>query len=307
MSEALIIGGNGFIGSHLVDALSARGHQVSVFDAFRVPPQYRAAGVRRVQGDFMDIEQLDAALSGIDDVFHFLSTTTPATADGDPATDIKTNIIQTVRLLERCVARGIRHVYFSSTGGAIYGPSTQERLTESAPTRPISPYGIAKLAIENYLGYFRVRHGLESTALRISNPYGTRQNPRHKQGLIPIVLRALTHGEQVTRIGDGSMVRDYILVDDAVQLIARMVDRPAQGSTYNIGSGRGYSVNEVFDSIRHVTGIDFTPVEVPVPATFVDHVVLDTRRYLDDFGPVRLTPLREGIERTWVELQRCDG
>lgn len=298
MANALVIGANGFIGSHLVDSLSAEGHEVTAFDRFSTGDPTFTADVRLFAGDFMNRGDLDEVLVGQDYVFHFLSTTTPATADTDPTLDIRTNVAQTVELLESCVEAGVKHVYFGSTGGAIYGPQGRTNYSEAERTVPISPYGIGKLMVERYLDYFRTRHGLQSTALRVSNPYGPRQRPNRKQGLIPIVLRQIALGRPVVQYGDGSMVRDYIYVDDLVRMVTAMVGKPISSDVYNIGSGVGHTVAEVFEAIRRVTGSDFEIVQRPQPSTFVDRVVLNTDRYRGEFGSIDLTSLDEGIELT---------
>lgn len=303
MADVLVVGGNGFIGSHLVDALSEGDHRVTAFDRFSTgAPTFTSAAVRMLPGDFLSRSDLEAAVRGHEVVFHFLATTSPATAEADPTLDIRTNVIQTVELLSACASAGVRHVYFASTGGAIYGPQERSDFSESQPTLPISPYGIGKLTIEHYLRYFRAKHGLRSTSLRISNPYGTRQHPNRKQGLIPIALRQIARGESVTRYGDGSMVRDYIYVDDLVRMIVPLVDVDPTHEVYNLGSGRGSSVTEVLEAIGRVTGSPVRVHEIPTPPTFVDRVVLDVSRFDEEFGIVVPTPLEEGIAATWADM-----
>lgn len=303
MAEVLVIGANGFLGSHLVDGLSADGHKVTAFDRFNFSqPMFERHDVRIIRGDFLSRSDLDRAVIGQRIVMHFLSTTTPATAESDPTVDIRTNVAQTVELLEACVEAGVEHVFFASTGGAIYGLQSKSEYSEDDPAHPVSPYGIGKLAIENYLGYFRTKHGLGSTALRISNPYGPRQRNR-KQGLIPIALRHIALDQPVVRFGNGSMVRDYIYVDDAISMIRSMVGTPPRSSVYNIGSGHGRSVNDVIASLRRVTGREITIIDRPVPPTFVDRVVLDPSRYREEYGELELTDLDEGVRVTWEEIR----
>ncbi len=303
MADVLVVGGNGFIGSHLVDALSEGGHRVTAFDRFSTgAPTFRSSAVRMLPGDFLSRSDLEAAVRGHEVVFHFLATTSPATAEADPTLDIRTNVIQTVELLTACAEAGVRHVYFASTGGAIYGPQERSDFSETSPTLPISPYGIGKLTIEHYLRYFRAKHGLRSTSLRISNPYGTRQHPNRKQGLIPIALRQIARGESVARYGDGSMVRDYVYVDDLVRMLVPLVDADPRHEVYNLGSGRGSSVTEVLDAIGRVTGAPVRVHEIPTPATFVDRVVLDVTRFDEEFGISVPTTLEEGIAATWAGM-----
>ena len=305
MPKVVVIGANGFIGSHLVDALAASGFEVSAFDRFGSrDPSFTAKNVRIFRGDFLSRADLEIAVQGQDFVFHFLSSTNPATSQSDSTLDIRTNVVQTVELLEACVKANVKHFYFASTGGAVYGPQQLDLFSENDPTLPVSPYAIGKLSIENYLRYFDVVHGLASTTLRISNPYGPRQKAHRRQGFIPIALRQILLKEPVVRFGDGTMVRDYIYVGDLVAMIVKMVDASRKFSTYNVGSGVGHSVSEVLDALRFVTKSDFTIVEEPTPASFVDRVVLDTSRYSAEFGPVALTKLDDGIRMTFEPMKK---
>jgi UDP-glucose 4-epimerase len=304
VAKALVIGANGFIGSHLVDHLSVAGLEVTAFDRFSSrAPTFQTTDVHMSTGEFLSRADLDAAVQGQDYVFHFLSTTSPATAESDPTLDIRTNLAQTVELLESCVSAGIRRFYFASTGGAIYGEQGKSEYAETDPAMPISPYAIGKLAIERYLRYFEATHGLASTTFRISNPYGTRQHPHRKQGLIPIALRQILRGRPVTQFGNGGMVRDYIYVADLVRMIVATVGRETEYEVYNLGSGIGYSVSEVLESLGRVTGIGFAIEQRPTPATFVDRVVLDTRRYQSEFGDGSLTALDDGVRLTFDEMK----
>jgi UDP-glucose 4-epimerase len=286
-----------------VDALAASGHDVTAFDRFSSQaPTFTREGVRTFRGEFLSRADIEEAVRGQDYVFHFLSTTTPATAESDPTLDIRTNIAQTVELLEAAVSSGVKHFYFASTGGAIYGPQGKARYAESDRALPISPYGIGKLALEHYLSYFKARHGLNSTILRISNPYGTRQHPNRRQGLIPIALRQIAVGEPVIQLGDGSMVRDYVFVKDLVRMIVSIVGEATRHRLYNLGSGSGLSVREVLDSLRRVTEVEFDVEMRPKPPTFVDNVVLDTSRFAEEFGEPQLTALDDGVAETWKEI-----
>jgi UDP-glucose 4-epimerase len=302
-----VVGANGFIGSHLVDELVASGREVTAFDRFssRAPSFVGPASIR--VGDFLNRGELEQAVAGQDEVYHFLSTTTPATAESDPQLDVRTNLAQTVELLEIASAAGVKQFYFASTGGAIYGSQGKAEYAEEDRTLPVSPYAIGKLAIENYLGYFRATHGLESTVFRISNPYGTRQHPNKKQGLIPIALRQIAAGLPVVQFGDGSMVRDYVYVEDLVKMIVTVSDGARRHEVYNLGSGTGHTVTDVFDAIRSTTGVDFAVEQRPKPPTFVDRVVLDTARFTTEFGNQELTPLEEGVRRTWEEMKEESG
>lgn len=303
MAKCLVIGGNGFLGSHLVDTLAAAGHAVTAFDRFSNETQnFTSFNVIPLAGDFLDKSHLAQAVVGQEFVFHFLSVTTPATAESDPTLDIRTNLVQTVDLFKACSEAGVRRVFFASSGGAVYGAHKDEASTEMDPTWPVSPYGIVKLAIENYLRYFKVTRGLEHTIFRISNPYGPRQGPTKAQGLIPVVLNRIAQGLPITRFGDGTMIRDFVYVDDLMRMIRMALDERAPHDVYNLGHGEGHSVNEILESVRRVTGRDFEIIEKPSPPTFIQRSVLDISRFNDDFGPICYTDLDDGIRSTWERL-----
>ena len=303
VAKCVIVGANGFLGSYLVDELVLRGHDVTAFDRFSAEKaHYSAGGVTAVVGDFMNQADIARALAGQDYVFHFLSTTTPASAEDDPSLDVRTNIASSIDLLRTCVEAKVSRVYFASTGGAIYGDQPNTVVDENTLPQPISPYAIGKLAIERYLGYFERKYGLASVALRISNPYGPRQRENTVQGVIPIFLRRIKSGLPLTIFGDGTMVRDYIYVSDAVGMIADTVGRDTAYGLYNVGSGVGTAVRELVEVLRSVTGSNPKLDHTAVPPTFVDHVVLDTRRFAAEFGSRDLVDLHEGVARTWKAI-----
>lgn len=301
MVESLVIGANGFLGSHLVDTLSANGHAVTAFDRFSSgAPRFQAPASILV-GDFLSDQDLRAAVEGKDYVFHFLSTTTPASTVENPTLDVASNITQSVQLLSFCVGAGVKRFYFASTGGAIYGNQNLEVFSERAATLPVSPYAIAKQAVESYLRYYRAVHHLDSTVFRISNPYGPRQLASKGQGLIPMALARILAGKQVTQFGDGSMVRDYIYVDDLMARIMALVQaEQPRHDTYNLGSGSGHTVAEVIEAIGSVAGRPYTLDILPAPATFVPKVILDTLRFDEEFGSLSITSLVEGLSLTYA-------
>lgn len=300
MARCLVVGGNGFLGSYLVDELVERGHEVTVFDRFSASTvSYTSDGVRQVVGDYLSGAELRAALEGQEYLFHFLSTTTPATAEDDPTLDVRTNVLQSVELFDLAVQAGILKVYFASTGGAVYGNQPDGGVTEMALPAPVSPYAIGKQAIEGYLRYFHRKHGLESVSFRISNPYGPRQHANKKQGVIPIFLHHIAQGLPIEQFGDGSMVRDYIYAADAASMIASTVGISTVYEVYNIGSGQGTTLREVLHLAREVTGREVAVVRRDQPSTFVQRSVLDISRYRSEFGDTAFLSLREGMELTW--------
>ncbi|HSX06265.1 MAG TPA: NAD-dependent epimerase/dehydratase family protein [Candidatus Saccharimonadia bacterium] len=302
MAKCLVLGANGFIGSHLVDSLIEKGHSIRAFDRFGDSRRRfnDHDHIEVVDGNFLNRDDLKNALNGVEYVFHFISTTTPITAENDPVTDITTNISMSVELLQECVAANVQRVIFASTGGAIYGEYTDGRLlSEDTMPLPISPYAIGKLTIENYLRYFRVKHGLDSITVRISNPYGERQPVGRKQGVIPIFLERIYDDQPVTVLGDGSMVRDYVYVKDVANIIAQIFDKDHRQGVYNLGSGKGESINELVDAMQQLTGKTVMRETLPVPSTFVKRVVLDTTALQRDFSVAAQTRLADGLKKTW--------
>lgn len=300
MTSVLVVGGNGFIGSHLVDRLAADGHEVVVFDRFSSGvPRYVATGVRAVVGDLADTAALRGAMGGVDEVFHLVSPTTPATAATDPVADIRDALPQSVALLQAAVDAGVGRVVFASSGGTVYGDQPVEAFAETHPAAPISPYAVGKLAVEGYLRYFHRTTGLDTTALRIANPYGHRQRGARGQGVIAIALHAIAEGRPVTVFGDGSMVRDYVHIDDVTDTIAAMTGRPHAHEVYNLGSGRGVSLTELLAVMGDVTGMPVVTEHADVPPSFVQRSVLDIGRVEAEFGTSPRVALRDGIAEVW--------
>lgn len=300
MVASVVIGGNGFLGSYLVESLVERGHEVTVFDRFSHDPVVPfPEPVRLVTGDVSDVAALRKAFEGAHTVAHLASSSTPIDSRDDPTADVRLNLASTVAMLQAAVDSGVERVVFASSGGAIYGDQPVFRVTEEAVPLPVSPYAIGKLAIEGYLRYFRAEHGLDSVSLRISNPYGPRQRPHRRQGVIPIFLERIREGRPIEVFGDGSMVRDYVFVSDAARMFAAVLDTSAQHRVYNLGSGEGTSVAALVELCGEVTGREVEVVRVPTPPTFVDKIVLDVSRFTSEFGVSASVGLRDGIERTW--------
>jgi len=301
--RGLIIGGSGFLGSHVVDRLLADGTRVRVYD--RGSERYRKtpAAVDFRQGDFTDTNSLAEALVDVDIVFHTLSTSVPSTSNLDPVADIQGNLIGTVRLLELMRSAGVRRMVYLSSGGTVYGPPQTDPVSESHPERPISSYGIIKSAVEKYLLMEQHLHGLQPTILRVSNPYGPRQGHGGVQGVIGTFLWRIAQQEPIQIWGDGSVVRDFIHVDDLSRLCLDCVKQGVCG-VFNAGSGQGVSVNEVLDVIRAVTGRDVQPDYKPGRGFDVPRVVLDISAIRAHVEWRPEITLKDGIAETWEWVQR---
>jgi len=251
--NVLVLGGNGFIGSHIVDKLLVAGHTVRVFDRslemFRQPlpnVDYRV-------GEFDDSFLLAEALQDIDVVCHAISTTVPGPSNLDPVADIQSNLINTVRLLDNMREMGVQKIVFLSSGGTVYGNPESVPIREDHPLNPICSYGVIKVAIEKYLFMHQQLYDLKPVVIRASNPYGPRQGHRGVQGLISTFLsKAISHdGLEVW--GDGSVVRDFIYISDLARLIVTALGDEVTG-VFNVGSGEGHSINEIINAVNQVIG-----------------------------------------------------
>ncbi len=256
--KCLVLGGRGFIGSHLVDALLARDHFVRCFDRPRVEPLGDAhisrSNFELYEGDMVSEADVSEALVSCDVCFHLVSTTLPKSSNADPVFDVESNVLGTVRLLTHAVRSGLKKVIFVSSGGTVYGVPKQLPIPETHPTDPVCSYGISKLAIEKYLGLFKQLHGLDYTVLRLANPYGELQRVHASQGAVAVFLGKVLRGEPVEIWGDGSVVRDYIHISDVIDALLAALERTGEEHVFNIGAGRGHSLNEVLDVIERVTG-----------------------------------------------------
>ena len=300
----LILGGNGFIGSHLVDRLLAEGHQVRVFDKYEEHFRKPVAGVDYCIGDFGNRGMLSEALAGIDVVFHLISTTLPKTSNDDPVFDVQSNVIEAICLMEQCVANKIRKVVFISSGGAIYGNPKTLPISENSSTEPECSYGITKLTIEKYLALFNHLHGLDYVVLRPSNPYGNRQNPEGIQGAVSVFLGRAAQGKSIEIWGDGRIVRDYIFIDDLVDGIYKAASLDPFSRVFNLGSGVGHSLNDIVEVIRKVTGRDIR-VSYKAKRSFdVPSIYLDICRAKQELSWMPSVSLETGIEKTWQFVKK---
>lgn len=295
----LILGGNGFIGSHLVDRLLHEGHRIRVFDRYEEHYRKPISGVEYCAGDFGNRGMLSEALSGMDMVFHLISTTLPKTSNDDPAFDVQSNVIETIFMLEQCVANHIRKVVFISSGGAIYGNPANLPITENSSTEPECSYGITKLTIEKYFSLFHHLHGLNYIILRPSNPYGSRQNPDGIQGAISVFLGRIAQGKSIEIWGDGNVIRDYIFIEDLIDGIYKAASSCTRSKIFNLGSGVGHSLNEIVDVMRRVTGRQIQVVYQARRSFDIPCVYLDIARAKKELSWEPAVSLETGIEKTW--------
>lgn len=299
MRPVLILGGSGFIGSHLVDCCVASGRAVRVVS--RRPERYRlpVPSVQYFSGEFSDRTVLQPALAGVETVIHLVSTTNPKTSNDDPLFDLQSNLLATVDCLQQCVAAKVRKVVFVSSGGVIYGNPSVCPVPETAPTEPLCSYGIVKLAIEKYLALFQSLHGMETVVVRAANPFGPRQNPSGGQGLIAALLARLAIGQPFEIWGDGQVVRDYLYVEDLAEAVCRVAFSSCPSQVYNVGSGKGHSILNVVAEIGAALQVEPQISFRPGRAFDVKRVWLDIAKIQAELGWAPQTSFATGIQRTW--------
>jgi UDP-glucose 4-epimerase len=300
--RAIVTGGAGFIGSHVAEALVARGDEVHVLDSLATGSVDKVpAGAELHRGDIRwgDTALFDSVRPEL--CVHLAAQADVGTSVERPDYDAEVNVLGTVRVLEAARAHGT-HVVFSSTGGAIYG-ECDGPAAEDAPRRPISPYGISKLAGEEYVAGWNRLFGTRHVSLRFANVYGPRQEASLEGGVIAIFLERLAAGEETTIFGSGDQTRDFIYVGDVVRGVLAAAEH--DGGVYNIGTGVETSVNELHAVCRHVTGIDREPVYAEARPGEIQRSVTDPGLAARELGWWAEQSLEDGLRLTWESLQEA--
>jgi len=305
--RALVLGGSGFLGSHLVEALTENGYRVRRFRrGSERGGAHPPATVEDWIGDFTSRSDVAAALRGCDFVFHLVSTTLPKTSNDDPVYDLETNLISTIHLLEEARIQKTRKIVFASSGGTVYGLPQTVPVTEEHATHPVCSYGAHKLAIEHYLHLYYHLYGLDYCVLRVSNAFGEHQHPTASYGAVATFLELALRGETVQVWGDGSIVRDYVYARDVALAFCLAARHTAAPRVFNIGSGLGISLNQLLAAIEAVLGqpvrrqyLPGRPFDVPVN-------LLDISRAAEHLGWRPRYSFEEGLRRTLLWRQSAD-
>jgi UDP-glucose 4-epimerase len=303
--RALVTGGAGFIGSHVVEALVARGDEVHVVDDLsngkreNVP----AAATLHVHDVRQPLDDL-VRTTGAEAIVHLAAQADVRVSVERPSFDAAVNVLGTVNALEAARRVGAR-VVFASTGGAIYG-ECDAPAREDDPCLPLSPYGAAKLAGEGYLGAFGRLYGTPHLALRFGNVYGPRQDPHGEAGVVAIFLGRLLEGRECRIFGDGTQSRDYVYVGDVARATLAALDGDLAG-VVNVGTGIATSVLELYESCRSVAGSDAAPVHEPARQGELGRSVLSPEYAERALGFRAATSLDDGVAATWASLQGEDS
>jgi UDP-glucose 4-epimerase len=255
--KCLVLGGGGFLGSHVCEALLKEGCHVRIFEKEWVNKEnvrHFLSQVEWVEGDFTNQKHLREIVKSMDYVIHCVGTTLPMSSNENPVYDISSNLIPTLYLLEALRNSDIKRIVFFSSGGTIYGSSESRPILEEHQTNPLCSYGIQKLAIEKYLRLYLYLYGLDYAILRVSNAYGERQRPHHSQGVVAVFLYKALKKEEIEVWGDGSVVRDYVYVSDVADAVVALLKYSGKHKLFNISSGVGLSVRDLIEKIEIVTG-----------------------------------------------------
>lgn len=304
-----IIGGAGFIGTNLAIFLSKKSlnDHITVIDrnedyfstlkGLSLPINYKV-------GSFDEESNFDDQVKGQEIVYHLASTNIPGTSNFNIPAELEANVIVTAKLLDACVRQKVKKVIFISSGGTVYGKKGVCPIKEDTVTYPITSYGIQKLAIEKLLYLYRYQMGLDYRIIRLANPYGPYQRPNGRLGVVTtFVYRALTTG-QLEVYGDGTVVRDFIYIDDAVRAIVNIANGNNEVRIFNLGSGIGISVNEVIAAIQRTINSNLLINHIPARSVDVPINYLDISRYEKYYGKLNPINIDEGIRKTAEFMER---
>lgn len=302
--SCIVLGAGGFIGTNLCRRLVRERFSVRAFGRsmhFRESLQ----GVEWTPGDFSDLSGLATIIRAGDIVFHLIHTTTPQTANLDIEADLERNVTPSLKLLDVCRTSEVARVIFVSSGGTVYGCAQQIPTSETAPTEPITAYGISKLAIEKYLALYHHLYGLDFRVLRVSNPFGPFQLTIKHQGVIAALISHGVRNETFEIWGDGTVVRDFVFVDDVVDalLLAAESDR-ADTRVFNIGSGQGRSLQALVRAVEKALDKKLAIKRMPARRVDVQKSVLAIDRARQVLGWEPKTDFETGLARTiewWLE------
>lgn len=293
----LILGSSGFIGKNLVKELSKTEKEIRVFDLnpLKEHEEISECKIEFIQGEFSPDYDFDELTKGIDVVYHLISTTIPSSSIS-LVKEIEENVFSTLKLLDACVKNGVKKIIYISSGGTVYGQSNGLPFRENDNTNPICSYGIQKLTIEKYIQLYNKMYELDYRIVRLSNPYGIGQNPNGGLGAVTTFTYRIVNNEPIVIYGDGEVVRDYIYIDDAIKSIVNIALYEGKYKVFNVGSGKGYSLNQIVETIEKVVGKKFNVIREPARKVDVPYSVLDISRLINTFPERHTTSLCEGVK-----------
>lgn len=305
METILITGGAGFIGSHLAEEALAHGDRVLVLDSLVTGKRENVpAGAAFLHRDLAEPGLAEILRrEGVTLVSHHAAQANVRISVERPLDDARANVLGSLALIEACRAAGVRRLLFASSGGTVYGEQERFPCDETHPTRPISPYGCAKLAVEQYLEAYARIGELEPVILRYANVYGARQEPKGEAGIVAILAERFLAGERPTIFGDGRQTRDYVHVSDVVAAHRALVGAWRPG-TFNVGTGRETRLVDLYRAIAEALGVDPQPLHRPAIVAELARNVLDAGKLARTHGWAPRVDLEQGLARTLPSYRR---
>jgi UDP-glucose 4-epimerase len=304
--NVLILGAAGFIGTNLVKKLKDR-YKITAYDRNKPALErlYKLANgkINIKVGNLLYSSDLNDILQGQDIIYHLISTTVPATSNKNISQELCDNVEAMAKFLDICIAHKVEKIVFLSSGGTVYGVQNSFPIREGAGEYPISSYGTQKLMNEKLIYLYHHIYGLDYRIIRLSNPYGPYQNPNGVQGVVTKTIYKALKGENIDVFGNGSVVRDYIYIDDAIDAIIKIAEGNIKEPLFNVGCGRGTSLTELFQLIEKNLGIPLRLSYLPNREVDVPVNYLDIGRYESYFGEMNRTGWEDGIRKTAAYLQ----
>lgn len=301
--KILLLGAAGFIGTNLTIELAKKTEdEITLVDRskafFKPIVSMDLKNVHILEADLTVDMDFDSILKDQEVVYHLVSTTVPTTSNQHISQELVSNVIFSANLFEACIRCGVKKVVFVSSGGTVYGKEVDCPLKEKTATNPISSYGVQKITIEKLLYLYRYMYGLDYRIIRLANPYGPYQRPNGVLGAVTTFTYKALKGDEITVYGDGSVVRDFIYIDDAIRAIMKIVNGENKHRTFNLGCGYGTSIKQVLETIEKALGIKLNVSylegrKVDVPVNY-----LDISRYEKYYGALNPIYLEDGIRKT---------
>ncbi|MGO9062894.1 MAG: NAD-dependent epimerase/dehydratase family protein [Candidatus Binataceae bacterium] len=302
----VVTGGAGFIGSHTVDALLARSHDVAILDDFSSGKREQVnPRARFYPADLRDAKRVTEIVEQErpEAIFHFAAQMDVRRSVADPAFDAGVNLVGFLNLMEAARTRGLKRVIFASSGGAIYGEQDVFPCDESHPCRPVSPYGVAKLASEQYLFFYQHEYGIGYTAMRYGNVYGPRQDPHGEAGVVAIFCGRLLSGDTCTIYGDGRQTRDYVYVGDVAAANVAALEHQCAGA-FNVGTGHETDVNQLYQELAQQAGVKKAAVYGAARPGEQRRSVISPARAVRELGWQPKMALSEGLAATFEYFKK---
>lgn len=300
LKSTCLIGGGGFIGRPVSELLLKNQRQLTVIDLHE--PKNKNSDIKYLVGDYSDANFLDQSLAGIDEIVLLAYASVPKTSFEDPLADITNNLPAALTLFEAALKHNIQKLVVISSGGTVYGRTDHLPITETAPTNPISPYGITKLAIEKYALMYHELYNLPVVILRPSNAYGQGQRPYAGQGFIATAIASIIEGKELMIFGEKGTIRDYIHVENIADAIYEALEQGANGECYNIGTKVGLSNRQILDLIDDLArpyGLKAKVKISPERHFDVPANILDSTKFVNATNWKPTIKIKEGLKQTW--------